>query len=169
MIVRLLPLLALGAAVPAQAAVLGSDAAACTAGEGPAILAEITGMKDASGEVRLELYPATEADFMADDHELLAQGKTFRRVRIPARAQPFALCIRVPHPGRYALVLTHNRAGKDKFNIWQDGAGFASNRRIGRSKPSLAIATVDAGPHITTLTIKVQYLRGLGGFAPLDR
>lgn len=168
--IRLLAPLALGAAVPAHAAVLGSDAAACTTGsEGPAILAQVSGMKDAAGEVRLELYPATEADFMADDHELLAKGKTFRRVRIPARAEPFALCIRVPHPGRYALVLTHNRAAKDKFNFWQDGAGFASNQRIGRSRPTLAIATVEAGPRITPVSIKVQYLRGLRGFAPLDR
>ncbi|MEG3083861.1 DUF2141 domain-containing protein [Sphingomonas sp. PB2P12] len=157
------------ASAPAGAqAMLGSDAAACQPGGGSAIAVEVTGLKDRTGELKLELYPAEEADFLKDDHVLLAAGKTFRRVTVstPAAGAP-ALCIRVPKPGRYALLLTHNRDGKNKFSFWTDGAGFASNRKLGRSRPKVQQALVEVGGGVTTVRITVQYLRGLGGFGPI--
>lgn len=152
-------------AVPATAQVLGSDAATCAGGTGPAILATITGLKDASGTLKLELYPATEEDFLAGDKALTAAGKTFRRITVPAPASRSAtICIRVPRPGRYALFLGHDRDGKPKFNFWSDGAGFPSNEKLGRARPKLSQAVIEVGPGITTTTIRAQYLRGLGGF-----
>lgn len=162
--------LLIGAPAAAQAQVLGSDAAACTASHGPAIQANIVGLKDRTGELKLELYPANEADFLKDDHALLAQGKVFRRVAIPTPPSgPLAMCIRVPAPGRYALLLTHNRDGKNKFSFWSDGAGFPGNARIGRSRPKLAQAEITVGEGVAVTTIRVQYLRGLGGFGPIGR
>jgi uncharacterized protein (DUF2141 family) len=73
----------------------------------------------------------------------------------------------VPRPGRWALFVGHDRDGKRKFNFWSDGAGFPSNRRIGRAKPKLADALIDVGPGITTTSVRMQYLRGLGGFGPI--
>lgn len=159
---------ALALADPASAQMLGSDAAACRSGEGPAIAVEITGLKDRTGELKLELYPGEEADFLKDDHVLIAAGKTFRRVIVPTPATgPTTMCIRVPRPGRYALLLTHNRDGKNKFSIWTDGAGFASNTKLGRSRPKVGQALVEVGAGVTTVRITAQYLRGLGGFGPI--
>ena len=70
----------LARAVPAGAQVLGSDAAACDPGGGPAILAQIAGLKDRNGELKLELYPANESRFPQGRLGLLAAGKSFRRV-----------------------------------------------------------------------------------------
>lgn len=155
-------------AVPAGAQVLGPDAAACNGGEGPAIRATITGLKDAQGTLKLQLYPATEEDFLAGDDELAARGRPFRRITVPAPASGSAvICIRVPNPGRWALFLGHDRDGKRKFNFWSDGAGFPSNRRIGRARPKLADAIIDVGNGVTNTQIVEQYLRGLGGFGPL--
>ena len=156
-------------AIPAQAALLGSDAAACENNEGPAIRADVTGLKDRRGTVALELYPAKEEDFLKGDRDLLSQGKTFRRVRaaLPASG-PVSLCIRVPYPGRYALFFAHDRDGKNKFSFWSDGAGFPSNHRIGRSRPKIEDALITVGAGITETAIQVQYLRGLRGFAPLS-
>ena len=160
--------LTLAGAAHAQAGVLGGDAAACGGGEGPAVLANIVGLKDRKGDLKLELYPATEADFLKDDRDLLAQGKLFRRVRAATPPSgPVAMCMRVPRPGRYALLFTHNRDGKNKFSVWSDGAGFASNRKLGRSRPQLAQAIVDVAAGVTTVTIRAQYLRGLSGFGPV--
>jgi len=152
----------------AGAQVLGSDAAACRPGEGPAIAVEITGLKDRTGELKLELYPGEEADFLEDHRVLLAAGKTFRRVTVPTppTGSPI-LCIRAPRPGRYALLLTHNRDGKNKFSFWSDGAGFASNAKLGRSRPKVEQALVEVGAGVTSVRITVQYLRGLGGFGPV--
>jgi uncharacterized protein (DUF2141 family) len=159
------------ALVPPPAAaqgVLGSDAAACTSGQGPAIRVTVTGLKDRKGDLKLELYPANEEDFLKDDGILIREGKVFRRIEtpIPATGNP-VLCIRVPRAGRYALLFTHNRDGRNKFNFWSDGAGFASNSRIGRARPKVEAATIDVGGGVTPVTVRAQYLRGLGGFGPV--
>lgn len=156
---------ALVAAAPAGAQVLGPDAPACGGGQGSAILATITGLKDARGTIKLELYPANETDFLEDDKKLLAAGKVFRRITVAAPAGNVArMCIRVPKPGRYALFFGHDRDGKRKFDFWTDGAGFPGNRKIGRSRPKLTDALIQVGPGVTQTVIRAQYLRGLGGF-----
>ncbi|MBY9062925.1 DUF2141 domain-containing protein [Sphingomonas yunnanensis] len=158
------------AAAPAAAQVLGQDAAACAPGApGPAILASVSGIKDRKGTLKLELYPATEEDFLAGDKKLLEAGKTFRRIDVaPPEHLAGEICIRVPRPGRYALFLGHDRDGKRKFNFWSDGAGFPSNHKIGRAKPKLVDSLIDVGPGVTRATIRMQYLRGLGGFGFAD-
>jgi uncharacterized protein (DUF2141 family) len=80
---------------------------------------------------------------------------------------PVTLCIKAPSPGRYALLFTHDRDGKNKFNFWRDGAGFVSNQKLGRSKPKLAQATITVGSGVTTVNITAQYMRGLSGFGPV--
>ena len=169
--VALLVAFALGAGLPAtaQAAqVLGSDAAACSPGGGPAIRVTVEGLKDRTGELKLELYPANETDFLRDDYLLIREGKFFRRVRLPTPPSgPVVLCIRVPSPGSYALLFTHNRDGKNKFNFWTDGAGFSSNRKLGRSRPKLAQARIVVPAGVVSVDIRAQYLRGIGGFSPI--
>ncbi|KQT34661.1 hypothetical protein ASG29_00345 [Sphingomonas sp. Leaf412] len=166
---RIASMAALLLAPAASAQVLGADAAACTGGQGPAIQASVLGLKDRKGTLKLELYPANEDDFLAGDKALLAAGKTFRRITVAASAAATpVICLRVPRPGRYALFLGHDRDGKNKFNFWSDGAGFPGNGKLGRSRPKLVEALIDVGPGVTTTSIRVQYLRGLGGFAPLE-
>lgn len=166
--IALAPILVVAASAgAAPAGVLGSDAAACTGGEGPAVLANIVGLKDRKGELKLELYPANEQDFLKDDRDLLQEGKVFRRVRAAAPpAGAVSMCMRVPRPGRYALLFTHNRDGKNKFSIWADGAGFVSTGKIGRARPKLAQALLDVPAGVRDVTIHAQYLHGLSGFSP---
>ena len=169
---RTIPL-ALAAALLTPAAAeaatpLGSDAAACTSGKGPAVLVNISGLKDRDGRMKLELYPATEDGWLEHRETLQAAGKTFRRVwaDMPASG-PVAMCIKVPKPGRYGLFFTHDRDGKNKFSIWKDGAGVPSNAKLGRSKPDLADGIIDVGPGVKTIDITVQYLQGIfSGFGP---
>lgn len=147
---------------------IGQDADLCRAGRGPAIQVNVQGLKDRRGELWLELYPPTPEDFLNADTDLLAQGKVFRRTRsrLPA-AGSVEICIQVPRPGRYALMLRHNRVERDKFSVWSDGAGVPANQSLGRSKPRLDQALVTAGPGVTVVAIKMQYLRGFG-FSPLN-
>jgi uncharacterized protein (DUF2141 family) len=162
--------LALGAPTVAHADMLGSDRAACTAGGGSAIRVNVLGLKDRTGRLKLELYPATEDDFLKDDRDLKKEGKFFRRIwaDTPAGEGQVSMCIKAPKPGRYALLFTHDRDGKNKFNFWRDGAGFPSNHRLGRSRPDLAEAIIEVGSDMAVTNIRVQYMRGLGGFSPLN-
>ncbi|WP_368039899.1 DUF2141 domain-containing protein [Sphingomonas bacterium] len=156
---------ALGMAAPVAAQ---AEAEACPANEGPAIQANVAGLKDRTGIVKLELYPDNPTDFLKDDHDLIAQGKVFRRVEMkPPATGELVMCMKVPKPGRYALLFTHNRDGKNKFSFWSDGAGFPSNHRLGRQRPSVDEALVEVGKGVTVTNIRVQYLRGLAGFGPL--
>ncbi|QKR98770.1 DUF2141 domain-containing protein [Sphingomonas sp. CL5.1] len=154
-VAALLPLLA---PLAAAAQPVG-ETDACV--NGPGIRAEIVGMKDRQGSLKLELFPATEQDFLRDDHDLLAEGKVFRRVWVATpHTGPVVMCIRVPHPGSYAILFTHDRDGKNKFNFWTDGAGVPGNQKLGRSRPKLANALVNVGNGVTTVVIRAQYLHG---------
>ena len=176
---RLMGLLALSIAAPAAVSIAAPAAAlpgppaaqdgACTAGAGSSIHVNVVGLKDRSGRLKLELYPANETDFLKDDRDLLKEGKVFRRVwsQTP-QSGAVNLCIRAPGPGRWAVLLTHDRDGKNKFNFWQDGAGFISAEHLGRSRPSVNQAVITVGPNGASVTIRLQYLRGLGGFSPLN-
>ncbi len=159
-------LTAVTAANPAAAQILTDGEAACAPGS-PAVRVTVTGLKDRTGRLKLEMYPANDADFLKDDTKLRNEGKFFARVWAnPPQNGPVSLCIRAPRPGRYALLFTHDRDGKNKFNFWRDGAGFVKNRNLGRNRPQLDDAVITVGPSGTNITIRTQYLRGLSGFAP---
>jgi uncharacterized protein (DUF2141 family) len=162
---------ALIAAAPVQPnPSLGKAAAACRAGEtGPALMITVDGLKDRNGQLRAELYPDNDNDFLADDAILVNAGKTFRRVDFPLSASSgVTLCMRVPAAGRYTLSVLHDRNRNLKFDKFSDGVGFASDPKLGWSKPKAATATVMAGSGITHVTIRMNYLRGFS-FRPLDR
>lgn len=159
----LLPLLAAAARIPSTPD-LGKAEGRCRAGEnGPAFLVTVNGLKDRSGRLKLEVYPANDTDFLADDNILIMAGKTFRRVEVdvPASGTP-TLCVRVPGPGRYGVSLLHDRDSNRKFGWRVDGIGFASNPRLGLGKPKAAKASATARSDPTSITIVMNYARGLG-------
>ncbi len=164
-----LPLLAAAVPIPSTPD-LGNAEGRCRAGEsGPAFLVEVAGLKDRRGQLKLEVYPANDADFLADDNVLVAAGKTFRRVEVPVPASGTpTLCVRVPGPGRYAVTVLHDRDSNRKFGWRVDGIGFASNPKLGLGKPRSARASATAGSTPTRISIVMNYQRGLG-MRPLDR
>jgi len=141
----------------------------CAIPGGARLYVNVTGLKDRTGRLKVELYPPNEEDFLRDDTSLKREGKPFRRVwaSVP-QSGPVRICIRAPSAGTWAVLFTHDRDGKNKFNFWEDGAGFASNQKLGRSRPKVRQALVNVGAGGGQITIKAQYLRGLGGFGPLE-
>ena len=157
----LLPLLSAGTLVSSPD--LGKAAGQCRAHEdGPAFLVSAIGLKDRQGRLKLEVYPDRDEDFLADDNVLVAAGKTFRRVEVavPSSGIPL-LCVRVPGPGRYSVMLLHDRDANRKFGWRVDGIGFAGNPTLGWSKPKAAVAAVTAGRDPTPITIVLNYRQGL--------
>jgi uncharacterized protein (DUF2141 family) len=170
MFLTLAPLLLENATTIASSPDLGVAEGRCRANEpGPAFLVTPVGMRDRQGRLKLEVYPSNNTDFLADDNVLVSQGRTFRRVEIPVpQTGPIELCIRVPHPGPYSVALLHDRDSNRRFGWTVDGIGFASNPRLGISRPHAEQTRAMAGAGITRISITMNYRRGLG-VAPLAR
>jgi len=148
---------------------LGIEEGRCRDKEsGPAFLVGVDGLKDRSGVLKLEVYPANDQDFLADDNILLMAGKTFRRVlvKLPKAGRP-VLCVRVPEAGNYSLVLLHDRDANGRFNFTSDGVGFPGNPKLGWSKPKAAAARVTARATPTPASITLNYRTGLASFGPV--
>lgn len=149
---------------------LGTAEALCRPNEtGPALIVGISGLKDRKGLVRAELYPANDADFLADDAVLVNAHKLFRRVDLDLPASgPVALCLRVPGPGRYSLSVLHDRNRNLRWDKLSDGLGFGGNPKLGWSKPKAASAAVAVGAAPTRTDVTMNYLHGLN-YRPLER
>lgn len=162
----LLPLL--GAA--AHAGALGPDAAACSAGSAKdAVLLTVDGFKNREGTLRVELWPGTEADFLRNHHELVAEGKAYHRVTVPVpQSGPARVCVPLPGPGTYALGAFHSPSGVRKFNWRRDGATFTRNPRVGLSKPKVEDVAVTYGHGVSKDSVTLNYLRGLA-FRPIPK
>lgn len=137
--------------------------------KGPALLVTAAGLKDRTGKLRLELYAPNDAEFLADDRDLVRDGKVFRRttVDVPA-AGSVELCVRAPHAGTWSVALIHDRAGAKKFKLSSDGIGFGGNPHLGLSKPHADVSEVEVGPGVTRASIRLNYRHGLFSFGPLE-
>lgn len=171
MVIRtLIPALALLLGSPAAASILGPQADACRPGSGQsAVLLSIDGFKSRDGNVRVELWPGTEGDFLRDHHALVAEGKAYERVTVPTPATgPARVCIRLPGPGTYALGAFHSPSGERKFNFRRDGVTFTRNPKVGLRRPRADEVAVTYGAGLNSETVTLNYLRGLA-FRPLPR
>lgn len=148
---------------------LGKAAGRCRADEnGPAFIVDVLGLKDRRGKLKLELYPATDDDFLADDNVLVEAGKAFSRVEVDTPGSgAVELCIRAPAPGYYTLSLLHDRNADRKFNLSGDGIGFSNNPRLGWSKPSVASVRIASGPRPVRTQIRLNYRKGLFSVGPI--
>jgi uncharacterized protein (DUF2141 family) len=143
---------------------LGKAEGRCRPGEsGPALLVDVVGLKDRAGRLKLEVYPSNDADFLHDDNILVYHGKTFRRVEedVP-KFGPASLCVRVPGPGAYSVMLLHDRDSNRKYSLTIDGIGFGGNPHLHWHKPNAAAARVFAGNGPTRISIVLNYWHGLG-------
>ncbi|WP_428333542.1 DUF2141 domain-containing protein [Novosphingobium sp.] len=149
---------------------LGTAEAACRAGEaGPALMIEVVGLKDHTGRLKIEVYPGTEEDFLADDNKLVMAGKLFRRIDVPVPPEHDPhICVRLPAPGRVAVSVLHDRDSNHRFNWQHDGAGFSNNPHLGYSKPRAETVSFYAGPRVTPVRVVMNYRVGLLSFGPIE-
>ena len=149
------------AAAPAVAVPVGPDAPRCRAGNN-ALLVSVSGLKSRAGTLRVQLYGANPADF-------LAKGKKLRRIDVPVRADAMDVCVAVPQPGRYAVAVRHD-ADANRKSGWNDGGGFSRNPQISLSSltPKYRQVAINVPPGVHRVPVVMQYRRGLS-IGPVGR
>jgi uncharacterized protein (DUF2141 family) len=148
---------------------LGTAEAQCRPGEaGTELMVDVVGLKDHVGMLKVEVYPGVAGDWLQDDNKLINAGKVFRRVEgpVPPERVPH-VCVRLPGPGRYGVLVLHDRDSNHRFNLSHDGIGFSRNPRLYLSQPSASAVAINVGPGITPLRIIMNYRTGLMSFGPI--
>jgi len=147
--------LALVAPGASAEAALGPDAAACTAGsKKPAVLVRVSGFKQTSGKVRVQIYNSSN---------FLVKGERVTRVDLPVSAQTMPICVALPGPGTYAVAVRHDVNGNNKSRDWSDGGGFSRNPKLSilALKPSFSDVAFPIGNAPKQLTVVLNYRQGL--------
>jgi uncharacterized protein (DUF2141 family) len=135
-------------------AVFGVPQACAPGASGPAALVTVHGFKDRQGNVRVAIYPANEADF-------LASGKFVQRLDTPLTPSgSMTICAPVPSAGPHIVAVLHDRDANGKFGAFRDGVGFSRNPKLGLAKPKIAAVTVDLNG-VTEMSVELNYMHGL--------
>lgn len=150
------PLALSGAPAAAQ---YGPDAAACRNGggsTGSAILVNVSGFRERTGNVRVNVYGSNPSRF-------LARGQYIRQVNVPvARGGNMPICIAVPTAGRYAVAVRHDMDGNGRSG-WSDGGGFSRNPRVSlvNLRPSYESVAFNVGRGVAGVNVTLLYRYGL--------
>ena len=145
---------ALVSSAAAAGTAINNDMARCSAGNGPAVLVSVRGVKEATGRIRVQSYPATNGAW-------LAKGRWINRIESRANAGTMSFCVPVPAAGNYGIAVRHDRNANGKTDISQDGGGFSNNPSINilnLGKPSVSKVSFYAGTGVTKITINLRYM-----------
>jgi uncharacterized protein (DUF2141 family) len=144
----------LGSGTASAGQELTNDLSQCTQGKGPAVLVTVRGIKEPSGNIRVQSYPAISSAW-------LAKGRWLHRVETRASAGSMSICMPVPSEGKYGIAVRHDVNGNGKTDFTQDGGGFSNNPSISIlnfGKPSVTKVAFEAGPGVTRITVNLKYM-----------
>jgi uncharacterized protein (DUF2141 family) len=146
--------LAFGSSTVVAGQEVSNDLSRCAAGKGPAVLVSVRGVKESTGRIRVQSYPATGGAW-------LAKGRWLHRIESRANAGVMNFCVPVPAEGKYGIAVRHDRNANGKTDISQDGGGFSNNPSINilnLGKPSVSKVAFQAGTGVTKITINLKYM-----------
>ena len=126
----------------------------CDSNSGPAIKVTVSGIRSASGTVRVQSYRATQAEW-------LTKGRWINRIEAPARNGTMAFCVPLPAAGTYGIAVRHDVNDNGKTDIRTDGGAMSNNPSINifnLGKPSYKRVGVDVGRGVTPITITMRYM-----------
>lgn len=133
---------------------LEHDMARCADGQtGAAVLVRIEDFKDTEGNVRAQIYGSNPDDF-------LEKGKKLVRVDVPTVGDGQEVCVPLPEPGTYALVILHDRNSNGKADFFSEGFGFSNNPKLSLGPPDAKDVMFDAAAGTTRMTVTLSYIFG---------
>ena len=145
------------AATPASAQYrqkISNDMSKCSSSGGPAIKVVVRGIEASSGNIRVQSYKATKADW-------LKKGRWLNRIETRADAGTMTFCMPFNGAGTYGIAVRHDKNGNGKTDISKDGGGMSNNPSINifnLGKPSFKKVGVNVGGGVSTITINMRYM-----------
>ncbi|MEL7446708.1 MAG: DUF2141 domain-containing protein [Pseudomonadota bacterium] len=133
---------------------IGNDMRKCAPGKGPAVRVTVSGIKSATGKVRIQSYRATKAEW-------LEKGKWLNRIELPARKGTMTFCMPVPASGSYAFAARHDANGNGETDISQDGGAMSNNPSINifnLGKPGVDKTRFSVGSGVKSISIRMKYI-----------
>lgn len=146
----------LATATPAYAGgkKIGNDLTKCQAGNGPAVLVKVAGIKAATGKIRVQSYRGTKSEW-------LKKGRWLHRIDIPVTGQNMTFCMPIDQAGTYGIAVRHDINGNGKTEITKDGGGMSNNPSINifnLGKPSYKKTAISVGNDVKSINIKMRYM-----------
>ena len=114
----------------------------------------ISGIKPATGKLRVQLYRGTASDW-------LVKGRWLHRIEVPARGGSATVCMPVPGPGTYGIAVRHDVNGNGSTDIRSDGGGMSNNPSINifnLGKPSVQKTSFTVGEGVKSIQINMRYM-----------
>ena len=131
-----------------------NDMNRCNAGDGPAMMVTVDGIKASKGKLRVQAYHATASDW-------LKKGKWLSRIEAPAKAGTMTFCVPLPKSGTYGVAVRHDINGNGDTDITTDGGAMSNNPSINvfnLGKPSYTKVGVPVGGGVKSIRIQMRYM-----------
>lgn len=126
----------------------------CEAAEGgAAVQVRVLNIRDLEGNIRAQVYGDNPDEF-------LEKGKKLVRQDDPVVGDEQEVCVQLPSPGRYAIVVMHDRNGNGKADFFSEGFGFSNNPKLGLSKPDAEEVLADFAAGVTRIDVELKYIFG---------
>lgn len=128
---------------------------ACEATAGQAVLQVLVqGLQSTEGRVRAQIYSS-------DPDEFLEKGMKLVRVDMPLEGKDDpTLCVPLPSPGQYALVVLHDKNSNGKADFFSEGFGFSNNPKLSLGPPDAEEVMFFADAGISQHDIELTYIFG---------
>lgn len=127
----------------------------CTVEPGQAAL-EITveNIQTTEGQMRAQVYSS-------DPEEFLEKGKKLVRVDVPVETLDGpTICVPLPEPGTYALVVMHDKNSNGKADLFSEGFGFSNNPKLSLAPPDGEEVMFVASAGVSKHNIELTYIFG---------
>lgn len=132
-----------------------NSVAECSVEDGQATL-EVTleNLQSTEGQVRAQVYGS-------DPEEFLEKGKKVVRVDVPIVGDEAPIiCVNLPAPGTYALVVMHDKNANGRADFFTEGFGFSNNPKLSLAPPDGEEVLFTALAGVNKHTIELNYIFG---------
>ena len=126
----------------------------CAADQGQAVISVLVeNIRVLEGNVRAQVYSNNPDDF-------LGKGKKLVRIDTPVTAHEQILCVPMPAPGEYALVIMHDKNANGKADFFSEGFGFSRNPALNLAPPDHDEVVITAPEGISEQNVRLKYMFG---------